>query len=166
MNPRIENLPEKRLVGKSMRMSLAKDGTAELWRSFMPHRKEIKNTIAPELFSLQYYDDSLDFDSFTPHTEFTKCAMVETSDFENIPQSMETRILESGLYAVFLHQGAAKDFPKTSQYIFGHWLPNSEYELDHRPHFELLGPKYDPTDENSEEEVWIPIKKSANPDGK
>mgnify|MGYP001823959607 CR=1 FL=1 len=163
MQPRIETLPEKKLVGKSLRMSLANNRTNELWKSFMPKRKLIKNTVGSELFSIQVYDKTLDFKDFNPQTEFTKCAMVEISEFENIPADMETRILDGGLYAVFVHKGMAKDFPKTSHYIFGHWLPNSEYELDKREHFELLGANYNPTDENSEEEVWIPIKSREYP---
>lgn len=162
MKPRIETIPKKKLVGKSIKMSLANNKTAELWSSFMPQKKEIKNTIGSDLYSMQIYDKSLNFKDFNPQTEFLKCAMIETSDFENIPENMETRILEGGLYAVFIHKGMPKDFPKTSQYIFGQWLPNSEYELDQREHFELLDSKYKNNDENSEEEVWIPIKQRGN----
>lgn len=162
MQPRIETLPEKKLVGKSLRMSSANNRTAELWRSFMPGRKMIKNTVGSELFSMQVYDKSLDFKDFNPQTEFTKCAMIETSEFENIPEDMETRILYGGLYAVFVHKGMAKDFLKTSQYIFSQWLPNSDYVLDQREHFELLGEKYNPTDDKSQEEVWIPIRQRGN----
>ena len=159
MQPRIEILLEKKLIGKSLKMSLANNKTAELWSSFMLGRKRIKNTLGSEFFSMQIYDKSLDFKNFNPQTEFTKCAMIETSKFEDIPEDMETRILGGGLYAVFIHKGMAKNFPKTAQYIFSQWLPNSDYELDQREHFELLGVKYKPTDEKSEEEVWIPIKK-------
>ena len=155
MQPRIELLSEKKLVGKSLIMSLMNDKTAELWKSFMPERKMIKNKVGSDFISMQVYDKSLDFN---PQTEFTKCAMVETSNFNDIPKEMETRILEGGLYAVFVHQGTVKDFPRTVHYIFNEWLPNSKYELDQRPHFELLGEKYIPNDKNSEEEVWIPIK--------
>jgi AraC family transcriptional regulator len=162
MQPRIETIPKKKLVGKSLKMSLANNKTAELWQSFMPQKKEITNIVGSDLYSMQIYEKSLNFKDFNPQTEFTKCAMIETSDFEDIPENMEKRILEGGLYAVFVHKGMAKDFPKTSQYIFGQWLPNSNYELDQREHFELLGAKYNPTDENSEEEVWIPIKKRDN----
>ena len=162
MQPRIEALPQKKLAGKSLKMTLANNKTAELWSSFMPERKMIKNTVGSELFSMQIYDKSLNFKDFNPQTEFTKCAMIETSEFENIPEDMETRILGGGLYAVFVHKGMAKDFSKISQYIFNQWLPNSDYELDQREHFELLGAKYNPNDENSEEEVWIPIKQRKN----
>ncbi|WP_431167712.1 GyrI-like domain-containing protein [Tenacibaculum halocynthiae] len=159
MQPRIETLHTKKLVGKSLKMSLANNKTPKLWGDFMPNRKMIKNTINSNFYSIQIYDESLNFKNFTPNTEFTKCAMVETSKFEDIPENMETRILKGGLYAVFIHKGMAKDFPKTSHYIFSQWLPNSDFELDQREHFELLGAKYNPIDENSEEEVWIPIKK-------
>ncbi len=63
-------------------------------------------------------------------------------------------ILKGGLYAVFIHKGLPQDFPGTAQYIFGSWLPNSEYELDQREHFELLGSKYKTNDPTSKEEVW------------
>ena len=118
----------------------------------------IKNTVGSALFSIQIYDDFLDFKEFNSQTEFTKAAMIEVSAVENIPKNMETRILAGGLYAVFIHKGKANNFPKTAQYIFEQWLPNSDYELDKRAHFELLGAAYNPVDENSEEEVWIPIK--------
>ena len=158
MQPRIALLSEKKLVGKSLKMSLMHDKTAELWKSFMPERKMIKNRVNSNFISMQVYDKSLDFKDFNPQTEFTKYAMVEIAEFEDIPKEMETYILECGLYAVFVHQGTAKDFPRTAHYIFNEWLPNSAYELDQRPHFELLGAKYSPNDKNSEEEVWIPIK--------
>lgn len=38
------------------------------------------------------------------------------------------------------------------------WLPASDYNLDNRPHFEVLGEKYKNNDPTSEEEIWIPIK--------
>jgi len=38
-------------------------------------------------------------------------------------------------------------------YIFSDWLPKSDYELDEKPHFEILGEKYKNDDPNSEEEI-------------
>ena len=58
-------------------------------------------------------------DGLSPQTEFTKCAMVEVSEFKNIPRGMETLTLVGGLYAVFIHKGRVQDFPKTLEYIFG-----------------------------------------------
>lgn len=157
MKARMELLTEKKLIGKRMIMSLSDNKTGELWRNFMPMRKEIKNNIGTELYSLQVYDD-LYFRNFNPNTEFEKWAVIEVTDFNAVPHEMETITLSGGLYAVFLHKGAASAGRETFQYIFGTWLPNSDYSLDNRPHFELLGEKYKNEDPNSEEEIWIPIK--------
>ena len=93
--------------------------------------------------------------------EFTKWALVEVTNFDDVPTEMEKFDLETGLYAVFLHKGLGSEFVKTMNYIFGEWFPNSEYVLDHRPHFELLGAKYKNNHPDSEEEVWIPIKEKV-----
>lgn len=157
MKPIIEELKEKKLIGIRMNMSLTDNRTVELWQGFMPRRKEIKNNLGTDLFSVQMYDNSY-FSNFDPSVEFEKWATTEVKDFDTIPDGMDALILTSGLYAVFLHIGAASTGPKTFQYIFGTWLPNSEYVLENRPHFEILGEKYKNDDPTSEEKIWIPIK--------
>jgi AraC family transcriptional regulator len=158
MEARIEILPEKKLIGKRLKMSLSQNKTFELWHSCMPRREEIKNRLTADLFSMQVYDQALDFRDFHPDTAFEKWAAAEVSDFNEVPDKMETYILKGGLYAVFLHQGPASAFEKTFHFIFNTWLPDSAYDLDTREHFELLGAKYKNNDPDSEEEVWIPIK--------
>jgi AraC family transcriptional regulator len=154
MTPRIEILSEKKLVGKRLQMSLANNKTQDLWQSFMPRRQEVQNTIGTSLYSMQVYEPSY-FNTFNPNAVFEKWAAIEVSAFETIPSGMETFILNGGLYAVFEHKGQSTSI---FEYIFRTWLPNSEYLLDQRPHFELLGEKYKKEDPNSEEEIWIPIK--------
>lgn len=158
MFDRIERLQTKKLVGQSIRMSLHENRTFELWSSFMPKRKDIQNQKGQNLFSMQVYDQNLNFKDFNPTTPFTKWAAVEVSDFNTIPEPLSSYVLQGGLYAVFIHKGLPSDFPKTSQYIFGEWLPASRYELDKREHFELLTEKSKRNDPDSEEEVWIPVK--------
>ena len=76
----------------------------------------------------------------------------------SLPNGMDTLVLKGGLYAVFDHKGSGAD-TSIFQYIYGTWIPNSEYVLDERPHFEVLGENYKNNDPNSEEEIWIPVKK-------
>jgi len=140
-----------------MTMSLSDNKTGELWQNLMKRRKEIKNNIGTDLYSMQIYDPNY-FVSFNLANEFEKWATVEVSDFSSVPDGMDTITLTNGLYAAFLHKGPASTGPKTFQYIFGTWLPNSEYLLDDRPHFEILGTKYKNEAPDSEEEIWIPIK--------
>jgi AraC family transcriptional regulator len=100
MQPRIETLTEKKLVGKRIKMSLSDNKTGELWRIFMPRREEIKNNIGSELYSIEVYDP-LYFNNFNPKTEFDKWATIEVTDFDTVPDEMETITLKGGLYAVF-----------------------------------------------------------------
>ena len=158
MLPTFRTLSEKKLVGKRLTMTYAENKTFELWHSFMPLRKQIRNCLTTELYSIQVYDRDFNFGIFDKDHPFDKWAAAEVSDFDAVPEGMETLILKSGLYAVFIHKGAASTGPKTFGYIFGTWLPNSEYLLDNRPHFEILGEKYKNDDPESEEEVWIPVK--------
>jgi len=156
MTPRIENLTEKKLIGKRLNMSLANNKTGELWQMFMPKRREISNNVTNDLISMQVYKPT-HFADFKLTNEFEKWATVEVTNFDNVPVGMETFLLEGGLYAVFDYKGSSND-PSVFQYIFGTWLPSSDYILDNRPHFEVLGDKYRNNDPASEEEIWIPVK--------
>lgn len=157
MQPRIETAKEKLLVGKSLKMSLAANKSGMLWESFIPKIQDIKNNVTNDKLSLQVYEKDY-FDNFNPNKEFIKWALIEVTDFDNVATEVERFVLPSGQYAVFIHKGDTKEFYKTSQYIYSVWLPNSDYTLDHRPHFEVLGEKTKKDDPNSEEEIWIPIK--------
>jgi AraC family transcriptional regulator len=157
MNPRIETIQEKKLVGKKLTMSYANYRIGELWSSFMPRRKEITNNLSNELVSLVLYNSN-HFNDFNPTNEFERWAAVEVEDFANVPAEMETFVLSSGLYAVFHYIGSTDGIASFYQNIFTVWLPNSEYELDYRPHFEILGEKYKNNDQLSEEDIFIPIK--------
>jgi AraC family transcriptional regulator len=157
MKYRIEIIAPKKLVGKRMKMSFSNNRTADLWKSFMPRRNEIQNKIGADLYSLQNYSPDF-FKDFSPDTPFEKWACTEVNSTENIPNEMETFILPGGLYTVFLYKGLASEGAKAFQYILRTWLPNSEYNLDARPHFEILGEKYKNEDPGSEEEIWIPVK--------
>ncbi|MBT1703740.1 GyrI-like domain-containing protein [Chryseosolibacter indicus] len=154
--PRIEVIPEKKLIGMQMAMSLTDNKTGFLWKNFMMRRREITNSVGDSLYSVQWYD-KLYFSQFNPSTPFVKWASMEVADFTYIPEGMQTSIMPGGEYAVFLHKGGADMGSHTFQYIFQNWLPNSQYTLDDRPHFEVLGEKYKNNDPASEEEIWIPI---------
>lgn len=157
MEPRIELLEPKMLVGMRVQMSLAADKTVQLWRGFMPRRHEIQGKLTTNVVNMQVYERP-PFPLFSPDTLFEKWAAVEVTDHSEVPAQMEPYTLTGGTYAVFVHNGPASSFPKTLQYIYGTWLPASGYELDHREHFEVLGEGYRPDDPEAQEEVWIPIK--------
>jgi AraC family transcriptional regulator len=155
MQPLILTIEPKKLLGICLEMSLAENRTIELWRSFMPRLKEIETRVGADLFSLQVYDKNY-FQQFNPGRVFEKWALVEVKNFSMIPDVMEPFELQGGLYAVFQHKGMGTEI---FQQIFSEWLPKSGYSLDDRPHFEILGEKYIQGSPDSEEEIWIPVKK-------
>jgi AraC family transcriptional regulator len=157
MTAEITTINEKKLVGKKLIMSYANYKIGELWSSFMPGRKEITNTVNNDLLSMVIYKSN-HFEEFSPTNEFERWATVEVADYVNVPNEMETCVLSSGLYAVFHFIGSINSIASFYQIIFNVWLPNSEYVLDDRPHFEILGDKYKNNDPLSEEDIWIPIK--------
>lgn len=110
-----------------------------------------------DLISLVVYPPT-HFENFKPTNEFERWAALEVPYFENVPDEMETYVLPAGLYAVYDYKGSSAGSSSFFQQIYTVWLPASDYVLDNRPHFEVLGDKYKNNDPSSEEEVWIPIK--------
>ncbi|MDC6367171.1 MULTISPECIES: GyrI-like domain-containing protein [Flavobacteriaceae] len=156
MTPRIEQLKAKKLVGHYIKMSLTENKTGILWRDFLPKIKEIPKRISQDKISMQIYPANY-YSAFNPNTEFEKWATVEVEDFENIPDGMSAFNLEGGLYAIFDYKGSSSD-TSIFEYIFGEWFPSSGFQIDDRPHFEVLGKNYKNNDPDSEEEIWIPVK--------
>lgn len=157
MTPRIVTANEKKLIGKRLIMSFADYKVSELWKNFMPRREEINNSISNDLISMTVYNPT-HFLNFSPSNEFEKWAALEVSSFENVPPEMEKFTLTGALYAVFDYKGLNTD-NSIYRFIYEKWIPNSDYDLDDRPHFEILGEKYKNNDPASEEEIWIPIKR-------
>lgn len=157
MTPRIVESKHKNLVGLSQEMSFIENTTFELWKKFRQRSGKIENRSSDDFISLQEYPTDY-FEVFSPAKKFLKWACVDVVNFDSVPEEMNRLVLEGGLFAVFNYKGTAQNASAFFQHIYGEWIPNSEYELDDRPHFEVLGDKYKNNDPNSEEEVWIPIK--------
>lgn len=160
IEPRIEELKPTNLVGLNLSMSLVNNRTFELWSGVMPILKKLGYPPSANRFSLQLYPKSY-FKGFDPSAEFVKWAAVEVDERIDSSGTLNPLTLEGGLYAVFLCKGS-ENVQEFFQYIYSSWIPKSEYELDDRPHFEILGEKYKNNDPESEEEVWIPIRLQQN----
>lgn len=158
LQPKIMDIAAIHLVGMKEKTSVATMNPAEQWKQFMQRRNEVVH-IPNKYFSVQEYPTDYSFQQFNPTALFEKWAAVSVNDIVEIPKGMDAMTIPAGTYAMFLHKGTMQYFPKLMQYIIGVWLPNSDYELDGRPHFEQLDERYlGPENPNSEEEIWIPIK--------
>ena len=157
MEVRIITLSEIRIAGQRIRNSLSRQETGKLWAGFMPRRKEISDTIGKDLYSVEIYPVGF-FDRLDPDREFEKWAGVPVENSDSLPPGMESILISAGLYAVILHRGPVSRSMETFQYLFGEWLPASDYLLDERPHFEIMDERYRGEDPDSREDFYVPIK--------
>jgi AraC family transcriptional regulator len=154
----IKHTPSRTFVGIHQPMSLADNKTADLWRQFMPRRQEITGRTGTELYSLQVYPVDY-YQRFNPATIFQKWALAEVENGTTPPEGMELFHLPEGDYVVFVHKGDVAAFVAKLQHVLREWIPANGLQLDERPHFEVLGEKYRNGDPESEEEVWVPVRK-------
>lgn len=159
MKPKLVNSKDILIIGMRAQMSFhtINQETGQLARQFMPRRHEIQSRVGTHSFSIQNYDN-FNFKTITSAKTFEKWVGVEVSDVSQVPENMEVLTIKAGHYLVFNYKGSAQDFPKFWQKLHAEWLPNSEFELDNRPHFEKLTEGYNPMNSENEEEVWVPIK--------
>ncbi|MCT4562401.1 MAG: GyrI-like domain-containing protein [Crocinitomicaceae bacterium] len=143
------------ILGMNTELSLAKNTTSDLWRSFRSYAAYQQWNI-DEYLDINIYPENY-FDSFSPENKFIKWAGISAN---LVPRSTDLSTLKipPGKYAKFHYRGLSND-PAVFQYIFQEWLPSSKFKLDNRPHFMILGPKYKNNDPQSEEDIYIPIRK-------
>lgn len=157
MIPRLEVIPERIFTGSRRKMSFALNSTGALWAGFMPLRRHVTNAVGADLFSIEVYPERF-FDSFDPTAEFEKWAAVEVAEAASPVDELEMLIVPAGKYAVFTYRGHPANAAGFYQKIFTQWLPENGLELDQRPHFAVMGERYNNDSDDSEEEIWIPVK--------
>lgn len=156
MNPEIKTTEETRILGKKLKMSRQNNRTAELWKDFMLEKKACQSNISSALYSVQIYKQPQDLKN--PQAEFEKWASVQTDDVQAFPDTWETMVIPAGQYAVFKYDKGPAAASQFFMQVFTQWLPQSKYELDARPHFEIIPENYMLMAGMVEEEIWIPIK--------
>ena len=153
MNPKIVEIKEKKTIGMKSQMLQHQYGNIiALWKQFMPRKREIEHTLNHELIALQDYSEFGNFEK-----PFDIWACTEVSSHETIPEGMLSYTIPAGTYAIFLQKGM--NAGTTYQRIMTEWLPHSDYVIDDRPHFQVMGDKYKNGSPDSEEDFYVPIRK-------
>jgi AraC family transcriptional regulator len=156
MEIKIMETQAKRLLGMHIEMSLSTPRNQELFSAFMPRKKEI-SSLHTDVYSLQVYPMGY-YTQFDPHKPFTKYALVEVDADTAIPDGMNEFNLDAGTYAVFDYVGDSAAFGQAMYYLLTEWMPATDYEIDDRPHFEILGAHYKRNSPDSKEQVWVPVR--------
>ena len=162
MKPVIKEINEIKIIGmeKTTTLQTSYIDIPKLWEAFCKRMCEINNIKNAKVFyEARKPDLNFDMNDFTETTEFTEIAGLEVDEVKDIPEGMVNITVPAGKYAVFTHKGFAKDLRQTYEYIWGTWLPNSNYEADLKYDFELYGERFRGADnKESEIDIYIPIK--------
>lgn len=158
--PEIKVITRKKIVGVKGLTSLREVRIPDIWKVFLSRVSEIKNKKRDcPYFSICEVNLGFDMNKFNEDTEYSELVGVEVEDFNNIPENMETRVIEEGKYAVFTHKGSTNKLGITYDYIWGTWVPCSGAEVDFRDDFEVHDKRFLGADnEESQLDIYIPIK--------
>jgi AraC family transcriptional regulator len=96
--------------------------------------------------------------SFQDNGDFSFVIGEETENrSERLAEGFVRLELEAGRYAVFASSGAPANVQNVRKYIYGTWLPNSNYERREGPDFEITDVCASSPD-NLEMKIYIPIR--------
>lgn len=129
---------------------MAEDKTGELFGGMMASLAGKLSGSPGLLYDVRIYPSGY-FSSFSPLTQFTKFALIESP----LIPDLEPFDLIGGKYAVFEcknHQDAIQ----TYTYIFTKWLAESGFVLDERPHYDVSIPT-GKKDFNAPQTIFIPV---------
>ena len=127
-----------------------------LWGRFAPRMAEVGNRVGAATYGMCLLPEEGERDP----ERFTYVAAVEVSGLEDVPEGMTGVEIPARTYAVFTYSGGlGPNLPKTMQFIFGDWLPNSDYELD-GVDFEYYDDRFDPETGTGTFYIYVPVKES------
>ena len=132
MEPEIVSRPETKVIGAARQYREEDLDIETLWSAFRPEVAEIRNRVGTDSFGI-YEEHRETEDTFG----FTYICSVEVTDFDEVPEGMIARIIPAHLYVAFRHNGPLSSLPETLKYIWGSWLPKSDYVYVEKPDFEL-----------------------------
>ncbi|MCB0645958.1 MAG: GyrI-like domain-containing protein [Saprospiraceae bacterium] len=153
--PDIKIWPATKLTGLSINMSLENDMTGYLFSKFMPLMMRIGLPMPVEVFDIRSYPAGF-YTNFNPKKEYKKAAMIRLAEGYQMPAEFDTFEIPEGLYAIFEYNGA-KEANSAFDYIFSEWFPSAPFEIDDRPHFDIILPMKR-QDEDAKQRICIPIR--------
>ncbi len=158
MEPKIKTKPGFTLVGlryfgKNQNMEIP-----HLWERFNQRMRELgglPNETGDAAIGL----------CITPEDEpidgaFEYVAGLPVTEAEDVPDDFVVRRVPEQTYAVFAHKGDLPSLPKTYEYIYETWLPQSGYKLGGKMDFEYYDADFKDFAPDSVFYIYVPIEKA------
>lgn len=154
MEPEIVTRAEAKVVGIARQYREEDLNMETLWSAFRQNASKITNRVGNDAFGI--YEEYLETGS---DIGFTYICSVEVTDFDHVPDGMITRTIPKHLYAAFRHNGPMSSLPETLKYIWGSWLPKSDFDYVEKPDFELYAPNTQKDGPDKTLFMYIPISR-------
>ena len=141
-------------IAAGLALECSQDSTGkipELWTRFAPYIGTLKHQTGRETYGVCIPKDP-DSD------EFTYLAAVCVASADDLPAEFTVVEIPASRYAVFTHEGAIEQIAHTMEYVFGQWLPNSDYHASASPDFELYDDRFDPSTGQGAFDVYVPLE--------
>ena len=152
MEPEIIEQPAMKIVGIASQYDDGDLSLPKLWSAFRPYKDSIPNRVGTDFFGI--YED---YEESEEGTTFVYICSAQVANFDEVPEGMITRELAAQTYARFTHIGPINTLEETLRYIWGSWLPKSNYEYADRPDFELLPAGFNGADPNNKMYLNFPV---------
>ncbi len=157
MDYKIVELGQIKIVGIKDRIIMPNNTIPSLWEKFMTRENEISKKKKGVYYGIA---DNMSTEAY----EFDETIGVEVEEFENIPKDMCTYIIPAQKYIVFTHKGLLFDnggvslVSRSYDYIYSKFLPTSEFKVNNDFNFELYDSRYIENSNDSEFDIYVPIK--------
>lgn len=152
MDPEIIQQSKMKIVGVANQYDDGDLSLPKLWSAFRPYKDKISNRVGSDFFGI--YEN---YEEADEKTTFIYICAAQVANFDNVPQGMITRELEAQTYARFTHIGPLAKLEDTLRYIWGSWLPKSDYDYAEKPDFELLPAGFNDADPENKIYLHIPV---------
>ncbi len=138
------------LVGMKIRTTAMSPEIPQLWASFVPRIGEVPLIVEPHVS----YGLMENFDPVQGRFDYMAAVAVKGSP--QLRDGMVALEVAACTYAVFTTTLA--NIGSTFAHIYQGWFPNSGFGPADAPQFERYDESFDPTNPNSQIEIYIPLK--------
>jgi AraC family transcriptional regulator len=153
--PQLVDLGEIILQGPVVKVDHDFSVISDTWPLLFSKVATLSDRIQPE----KYYQLGLWPDDYESNGLSMMCACQLNPVYKEINGEFPIQILPPIRYLKFIHKGRSCDIPSTYKYIYGIWLPKTEYRISIPFELEFYGEGYlGPDNDNSVSEIYIPLE--------
>ncbi|MBN1948408.1 MAG: AraC family transcriptional regulator [Candidatus Cloacimonetes bacterium] len=158
--PVIKQVDEILVVGINSLISENYNLIGFMWERLLQSHENIGNITDPNVgIGISYGFELIENAGNTNESLYYHLVGMPVSEVGALPQGMTWYRIPAGIYAVFTHKGSLAGLSATYNHIFSEWIPQAGYDYDpEKVDFEWYDSRFQDNDENSEFDIYVPVK--------